>query len=350
MTDLLLEMVKMGSSDLFVTADAVPKALVYGKLNDLGTEVLTSQQSRDLAKEICTDEQWKEFEATHDLNLAYKIDDQRWRLNIYMQRGNVALVARVIRTAIPSLNELHLPAVFSELVMMKRGILFVTGATGSGKSTTLAALIDYRNINSSGHIVTVEDPIEFVHEHKGCLISQREIGIDTLSFDEAMKSVLRQAPNVILLGEIRDVETAKFALHASDTGHLILCTLHTNNANQTIERLVNLFPPEQSNALLYQLSNNLVGVISQRLIPTIDGKRVAAIEILVNTARIKELILNNKLDELKSTMAKGNTIGMQTFDQALYQLTKDGIIAEDTAIKFADSSNDLKLKLRGIGN
>ena len=349
MKDLLLEMARLEGSDLFVTSDAVPKTLVHGELKPLGEERLTQEDSERLVKQICTPEQWDEFQKSRDLNLAYKIDDQRWRLSIYYQRGCVAIVARVIRSAIPNLDELKMPKVLQELVMAKRGVIFVTGATGSGKSTTLAALIDHRNNNSSGHIVTVEDPIEFVHEHKGCIISQREVGTDTLTFDEALRSALRQAPNVILIGEIRDMETANFVMHASDTGHLVLGTLHTNNANQTIERLVNMFPPEQTHALLYQLSNNLVGIVSQRLVPTVDAKRCAAIEILVNTSRIQELIQQNKLDEIKPTMAKGGSTGMQTFDQSLFSLCKEGRISEDTAIKFADSSNDIKLRLRGIG-
>ncbi len=348
--DLLKKMIELDSSDLFLTVDAVPKALIYGNLTDIGSELLTEEDTKALARQVCSDAQWEDFLTSRELNLAYSIGRQRWRLNLYFQRGNIALVARVIRTKIPTLDSLNMPSVFKELVMAKRGILLITGATGSGKSTTLAALIEHRNSNSTGHIITVEDPIEFVHTHKNCIISQREVGSDTLSYETALKNALRETPNVILIGEIRDMETANFALHASDTGHLVLGTLHTNNANQTIERLINLFPPEQKSSLLYQLANNIVGIISQRLVPTTDGKRVAAIEILVNTPRIQELILDAKFDELKITMYKGASVGMQTFDQSLYSLQKTGQISEDTAIKHADSPNDLKLRLRGIGN
>lgn len=348
LNDLLQKMVDLEGTDLYVASDARPLASVHGKLVDLGDDYLGPDDSRDLASAAMSAAQASELEKHLELNLAYKCPAGRFRFNIYFQRGTVALVARHIRTDIPSSAELGLPDSLNRIVMAERGIVLVTGATGSGKSTTLAALIDYRNANSSGHIVTIEDPIEFVHEHKSCIISQREVGIDTQNFHEALKSALRQAPKVILIGEIRDSETAAFAMHAADTGHLVLATLHTNSANQTIERIVNLFPPEQERPILLQLSLNLRAIICQRLVPKVGGGRAAAIEVLLNTSRVQELIQQGAIQELKTAMNKGGSEGMQTFDMALMNLVKSGAIDEETALKFADSANDLKLRLRGF--
>jgi twitching motility protein PilU len=349
LNDLLIAVADLDGSDLYLSVDAKPSIAVHGSLTTVGDAILTPGTMTELVRQATSESQYREFEEKLEINLAHKAGAYRYRLNIYHQRGLPALVARLIRTNSLSVQELGLPQVLNDVVMNERGIVLITGATGSGKSTTLAAMIDYRNLNGSGHIVTVEDPIEFVHEHKNCIISQREVGIDTHSFDEALKSALRQAPKVILIGEIRDAETAKFALHASDTGHLVLATLHTNTANQTLERLVNLFPSEQERQILMQLGMNLRAIASQRLIPKIGGGRAAAMEILLNTARVSELIMQGNVQELKSAMMKGTREGMQTFDQALHALVQKGAIEEEIALRFADSPNDLKLRMKGIG-
>lgn len=346
---LLCMMPARGASDLYVTAGSPPMLLVDGVLQPAAAETLTPEMTAAIARQGMSDEQFAEFGKALELNAAYAADGQRFRLNVYLQRGSVALVARLIHSSILSFDDLGLPPLLADLVMEERGIVLVTGATGCGKSTTLAAMIDHRNRNSTGHIVTIEDPIEFTHEHRGCIISQREVGMDTHSFRDALKSALRQAPNVILIGEIRDLETAQFSLHASDTGHLVLSTLHTINANQTIERLINLFPVEQERPLLMALSLNLKGIISQRLVPRVGGGRAAAVEVLLNTARVAELIQQKKIEEMKEAMLKGQTEGMQTFDICLMRMVKDGRVDEPTALKYADSPNDLKLRLRGIG-
>ena len=346
---LLSLMPERGASDLYVTAGSQPMLLVDGELQPAAPDRLTPEMTADIARQGMSDEQHAEFARALELNVAFATEQHRFRLNVYVQRGSVALVARLIHSRILSFDELGLPAVLADLVMAERGIVLVTGATGSGKSTTLAAMIDHRNRNSTGHIVTIEDPIEFTHEHRGCIVSQREVGMDTHSFRDALKSALRQAPKVILIGEIRDIETAQFALHASDTGHLVLSTLHTINANQTIERLINLFPVEQERPLLMALSLNLRGIVSQRLVPRVGGGRAAAVEVLLNTARVAELIQQKKIEEMKEAMLKGQNEGMQTFDICLMRMVKDGLVDEPTALKYADSPNDLKLRLRGIG-
>lgn len=346
---LLAEVVRHDASDLYLTAEAKPMIAVHGQLTAIGELPLTPEDTVRLAQEAMTPEQWDEFRHRRDLNFAIKVAGHRFRFNAYYQRSTVAMVARLIRQEIRSFEELGLPQALADLVMSPRGIILVTGATGTGKSTTLATMIDWRNRNSSGHIVTIEDPIEFTHEHKGCVVSQREVGIDTESFHEALRSALRQAPQVILIGEIRDTETAMFALHASETGHLVLSTLHTNNANQTLERLLNLFPKELERQLLTQLSLNLRAIVSQWLVPRIGGGRVVVVEILLNTPRVQELIAQGDVEELKGVMAKSAKDGMQTFDMHLYELVKAGIVEEEVALRYADSANDLKLRLRGIG-
>lgn len=347
---LLRHLGELEGSDLYLATEAYPSIAVNGELREVGSMPLTQMHMEHMVAEIISPHQIDELRKNMEINVAYRLDLWRYRVNIYYQRGTWALVARLIRPNILSVSQLGLPPQLNELVMHERGIVLITGATGSGKSTTLAAMIDYRNQNSTGHIVTIEDPIEFVHEHKRCIVSQREVGIDTHSFNDALKSALRQAPKVILIGEIRDVETARFAMHASDTGHLVLATLHTNSANQTIERLLNLFPPEQERQVLLQLSLNLRGIVCQRLMPTADGNgRVAAVEIMLNSPRVQELIQTGKIPEIKSTMAKSVREGMITFDQSIFQLVEGKKITEETGYQFADSSNDLKLRLRGFG-
>jgi twitching motility protein PilU len=347
--DLLNKTAELEGSDLYLAAEAKPSVLVHGVLHEVGEEFLTPGTMMELARQATSDSQMAEFQQQLEINIARKVGPWRFRINLYFQRGTAAMVARLIKPNILSVEQLGMPLVLNDIVLHERGIVLVTGATGSGKSTTLAAMIDHRNQNSTGHIVTIEDPIEFVHDHKKCIVSQREVGIDTKSFDEALKSALRQAPKVILIGEIRDAETAKFAIHASDTGHLVLATLHTNSANQTLERILNLFPIEQERQILMQMALNLRAIICQRLVPKVDGGRVAAVEIMLNSPRIQDLIMQGNVQELKTTMAKGQREGMQTFDMALLDLTQKGLVAEETALKFADSANDLKLRLRGFG-
>lgn len=347
---LLRHLGELEGSDLYLAAEAFPAIAVNGELREVGSVALTQMHMMSIVQSILTPHQLDELTKNLEINVAFRVDTWRYRINVYQQRGTWALVARLIRPNILSVSELGLPEQINQVVMHERGIVLITGATGSGKSTTLAGMIDYRNQNSTGHIVTIEDPIEFVHDHKRCIISQREVGIDTHSFNDALKSALRQAPKVILIGEIRDAETARFAMHASDTGHLVLATLHTNSANQTIERLINLFPPEQERQVLLQLSLNLRAIICQRLLPAlgIEG-RVPAVEIMLNSPRIQELIQSGNIPELKTVMAKSNREGMQTFDQSIYTLVQAKKIDAETAYQFADSSNDLKLRIRGFG-
>lgn len=346
---LLRHLAELEGSDLYLAAEAMPSALVDGMLQQVGDFPLSPEEMEHLCRQPLSEAQFRELQEKLEINVAYKVDEWRYRINLYHQRSTMAMVARLIRPNILSVSQLGLPEVLNEIVMQERGIILVTGATGSGKSTTLAAMIDYRNRNSSGHIVTIEDPVEFVHDHKSCIVSQREVGIDTATFDEALKSALRQAPKVILIGEIRDAETARFAIHASDTGHLVLATLHTNSANQTLERIMNLFPVEQERQVLMQLAMNLRGIICQRLVPSLDGGRAAAVEILLNSPRVQELIMQGNVQELKNAMMKGTREGMQTFDLHLLDLMKTNRISEEMALKFADSANDLKLRMRGIG-
>ena len=338
------------ATDLYLAAGAVPAMTINGKLVELGSERLTPEDTQRLAGEAMSPDQMAVFKKQLATNLAYRSDSGRFRFNIYHQRGTVAMVARLIRQEILTIGELGLPGQLETVVMEERGIVLITGATGSGKSTTLAAMIDYRNKNGSGHIVTIEDPIEFLYEHNNCIVSQREVGIDTYSFEEALKDALRQAPKVILIGEIRDAETAKFALHASDTGHLVLATLHTNNTSQTLERLLNLFPHDAERQMLLQLSLNLRAIICQRLVPSKDGGRACAVELLLNSPRIQQLIQQGNIPEIRNTIARSELDGMQTFDKALLDLVQEGIVDAETALKFADSANDLKLRLGGMTN
>ncbi len=300
-----------------------------------------------IAYEIMDSEQRRAFEEDLEMNLAISIPNVgRFRINVFKQRNEVSIVARNINTDIPNFDDLKLPQILKELVMEKRGLVLFVGGTGSGKSTSLAALIDHRNSTSSGHIITIEDPVEYVHRHKKSIINQREVGVDTRSFRNALKNTLRQAPDVILIGEIRDRETMEHALEFAETGHLAISTLHANNANQALERIINLFPDEKKSQLLMGLSQNLRGFVSQRLIPTVDGKRCAAVEVLLGTKTIQELILKNRLTEIKSIMEKSENLGMQTFDAALFKLYQEGRISLDETIANADSPNNLRLRIK----
>ncbi len=345
--DLLRIMIQKEGSDLFLTTGAPPSMKVYGKLTPMSSQPLPPGAVKQIAYQIMTPEQIKEFEAKQEMNLAIADPEiGRFRVNIFQQRGQIALVARNIKTVIPSWQSLGLPEILTKLIMQKRGLILFVGGTGSGKSTSLAALIDYRNTNSDGHIITIEDPVEFVHEHKKSLINQREVGVDTHSYEDALKNTLRQAPDVILIGEIRSQETMEHALAFAETGHLCLSTLHANNANQALDRIINFFPEERHKQLFMDLSLNLQGFVSQRLIPTVDGKRAAAIEILLGTPRVCDLIKQGKVDEIKEVMEKSENQGMKTFDSALFDLYKSGRISLEEALKNADSKNNLRLRIQ----
>ena len=346
-TKLLSLMVEHDASDLYVTVDSPPMYRIHGTLRAAGTRSLTAEETEALALSVMSDKQQQTFAATHEQNLAlYYTSLGRFRVNAYRQRGAVGVVVRQIKGTIPTLDELGLPAVFKDVAMTKRGLVLVVGATGSGKSTSLAALIDHRNTNSAGHIITIEDPIEFVHQHKKSIISQREIGLDTETYATALKNCLRQAPDVVLIGEIRDAEAMEAAITFAETGHLCLATLHSNNANQAMERIMNFFPAERHNQIYMQLSMNLRGILSQRLVNTTDDRRIAAVEVLLDSPRIKDLILKGQITELKEAMEKGTNIGMQTFDQALYDLYKAGNITLDEALTNADSANNVRLRAK----
>jgi len=348
LADMLKMMVKENASDLFITAGAPPALKVHGKLNQLGSTALTAEQSRELAYSIMSEDQRVVFENTQECNFAIspgKIG--RFRVNVFVQRGQVGAVLRKIETRIPKFEELHLPDILPEIAMTQRGLVIFVGGTGCGKSTSLAAMVGYRNENSSGHIITIEDPIEYVHEHGGCLITQREVGIDTKNYEEALANTLRQAPNVILIGEIRHRETMEHAIAFAETGHLCLSTLHANNANQALDRIINFFPDDRRQQLLMDLSLNLKAVISQRLIPTVDGKgRRAAVEILLNTPLAADFIHKGEVHKLKELMKASGELGMQSFDQAIYRIYRRGEISFEEAMRNADSSNEVRLMIK----
>tara|TARA_Y100001935_G_scaffold254881_1_gene265473 strand:+ start:3374 stop:4540 length:1167 start_codon:yes stop_codon:yes gene_type:complete len=348
MRDLLASMVEKKSSDMFITDGFPPAMKIDGKIVPVGEHALLSDDTKALCSAIMNDRQLKEFEATKECNFAISPKGiGRFRVNAFVQQGSNGLVIRAIETEIPNIDKLGLPAVMKDIIMSKRGLVIMVGGTGSGKSTSLAALIDHRNANSHGHIITIEDPIEYVHPHKGCIVMQREVGVDTDDWDIALKNTLRQAPDVILLGEIRDRETMEFAVAFAETGHLAVATLHANSANQALDRIVNFFPEERKQQLLQDLSLNLKGVISQRLLRKPDGKgRVAAIEILINSPLISDLILKGEVHGIKEIMSKSNDLGMKTFDQALFELYEEDLIGVDEALKNADSENELRLRIK----
>ncbi|MDA3868578.1 MAG: PilT/PilU family type 4a pilus ATPase, partial [Gammaproteobacteria bacterium] len=345
-TPLLKILAEKGGSDLYLSTGAPPSAKFSGALTPLGKDPAPPGWVESLANEIMNEKQKEEFRIKPEMNLALSLSDiGRFRVNIFRQRNECSMVIRNIVTDIPNLKDLGLPDVLQKVIMLKRGLILFVGGTGSGKSTSLAALIDHRNRNSKGHIITIEDPIEFVHQHRGCIINQREVGVDTDSFADALKNTLRQAPDVILIGEIRDRETMEHALAFAETGHLAISTLHANNANQALDRIINFFPEEKRNSLLSDLSINLQCFVSQRLVPTVDKKRCAAIEILLNSPRIADLIKGGEILEIKEVMEKSAPMGMQTFDMALLALYNAGKITLDDALKNADGANNLRLKI-----
>lgn len=346
-TPILKFMVEKGGSDLFFSTGAPIHIDIEGNTIPINAQVMTPGMVKEIAFALMKPEQQSEFERELEMNFAMGVKDVgRFRVNVFKQRGEVAMVIRHIKSVIPSFETLGLPPVLKDLISRRRGLILVVGSTGSGKSTTLAAMIDHRNTTSTGHILTLEDPIEFIHDHKKSLVDQREVGIDTHTFDNGLKNAMRQAPDVILIGEVRDSDTMKHALAYAETGHLCLATLHANNANQALERIVSFFPPEGKNNILLGLSLNLVAIVSQRLVPGIQSKRVAAVEVLINTPYIADLIVKGKSDEIKEIMANNTDIGMCTFDQSLFREFSLGRISEEDALANADSRNDLSLKIR----
>ncbi len=350
-TKYLTVLAERDGSDLYLSTGAVPCAKFQGGLVPLCNEKINVGELEQVARDIMDDQQWAVFEQELEMNLAISIACVgRFRVNIFKQRNQFALVARNIRSDIPSLQDLGLPDHLKKVIMQKRGLVLFVGATGSGKSTSLATLIDYRNTHSGGHIITIEDPIEFIHKHKKSIVNQREVGVDTRSFHNALVNTLRQAPDVILIGEVRDRETMEHCLAFAETGHLAISTLHANNANQALDRVINFFPEDRHSQVLADLSLNVRAIISQRLVKTLDGKRTAAFEILLNTPTIKELILKGDIDEIKEIMSKSENLGMKTFDSSLYDLVKAGTISSAEALRNADSVNNLRLRLKLANN
>lgn len=346
---LLQLMIQKNGSDLFITADAPPSMKVNGTIMPVTKSALTPEQSMTLVKSVMTPSQIKEFDETLECQFAIsdKQQNARFRVSAFVQKDCAGMVLRKIETKIPTVEQLNLPPILNEIAMKKRGIVLLVGATGTGKSTTLAAMMGYRNENSRGHIITIEDPIEYVHEHKGCIITQREVGIDTKSFEAGLKNALRQAPDVILIGEIRTRETMDYAIQYAETGHLVFATLHANNANQAIDRIIHFFDAEHHEQILMDLSLNLRAIVAQQLIATPDGKgRRAAIEILLNSQLIGDYIRKGEIHEIKPVMKRSRELGMQTFDQALFDLYENGEITYRDAIKHADSPNDLRLLIK----
>ncbi|WP_119153162.1 PilT/PilU family type 4a pilus ATPase [Caldimonas tepidiphila] len=346
--DLLRLMISRGGSDLFLTADFPPAFKMDGRVTKVSPQPLTAQHTMALARSIMNDRQAAEFERTKECNFA--ISPQgigRFRANAFVQQGAVGLVLRVIPQTLPELDAMGMPPVLKDITMTKRGLVILVGGTGSGKSTTLAAMINHRNTHSYGHIITIEDPVEFVHPHKNCIITQREVGLDTESWDAALKNTLRQAPDVILMGEIRDHETMEHAVAFAETGHLCMATLHANSANQALDRIINFFPEERRGQLLMDLSLNLKALISQRLVPRQEGKgRAAAVEILINSPLMSDLIFKGETAEIKEVMKRSREAGMQTFDQALFDLYENNIVSYEDALRNADSLNDLRLQIK----
>ena len=347
LTDFLSVMVEKDASDIYLTVASPPMYRIQGVVQPIGDHIFTPEELETLAKSFMNERQWQQFSDQMEMNLALSYRRlSRFRVNAFRQRGSVGIVIRRIKVEIESLDDLGLPTILQDIVLTKRGLVLLVGATGSGKSTTLAAMIDFRNTSASGHIITVEDPIEFVHRHKKSIVNQRELGFDTQSWGDALKNAMRQAPDVILIGEIRDSDTMEAAITFADTGHLCLATLHSTNANQSFERILNFFPEERHAQVLMQLSLNLRSIISQRLIPGVSGKRVPAIEILMDTPRVKELIKKGQVDIIKEAMEQGIQEGCQTFDHALFLLYKEGKITLEQAIMNADSANNLRIKIK----
>ncbi len=348
MYDLLRLMLSKKGSDLFVTVGFPPAIKIDGKMTPVSNTPLSPSHTVELARSIMNDKQAADFEANKECNFAIApAGIGRFRVNAFVQQANIGIVLRVITTTIPKIEDLGLPTVLKDIIMTKRGLVIMVGGTGSGKSTTLAAMIGFRNENSQGHIITIEDPIEYTHPHRGCLITQREVGVDTLSWEHALHNTLRQAPDVILIGEIRARETMEHAVAFAETGHLCLATLHANSANQALDRIINFFPEERRTQLLMDLSLNLRALISQRLIPLKEGKgRAAAVEIMLNSPLISDLIFKGEVHEIKEIMKKSRELGMQTFDQALFDLYEAGKISYEDALRNADSVNDLRLNIK----
>lgn len=345
--DYLKILAAKDGSDLYLSTGAPPCAKFHGTLKPLEKDPMPAGKIKEIAWSIMDEEQQQQFERDLEMNLAISIAQVgRFRVNIFRQRNEISIVARNIKMDIPQFDDLQLPPILKDVINTKRGLVLFVGATGSGKSTSLAALIDHRNSSSGGHIITIEDPIEYVHRHKKCVVNQREVGVDTRSYQDALKNTLRQAPDVILIGEIRDRETMEHALAFAETGHLAISTLHANNANQALDRIINFFPEERRNQLLMDLAMNLRAFVSQRLVPTVDGKRCAAVEILLGTPMIQDLILKGEFESIKEIMEKSQNIGMQTFDNALINLYRQGRISLDEAIKNADSANNVRLKIK----
>jgi twitching motility protein PilU len=346
--DLLRLMITKKASDMFITSGFPPAMKIDGKMTPVSAQVLSQQQTREISRAIMNDKQNSEFDANNECNFAIGLPGvARFRVNAFIQRGAVGLVFRTITTKIPKFEDLGLPEILKEIAMTKRGLVIFVGGTGSGKSTSMATMIGYRNEHSFGHIITIEDPIEFVHEHKNCVITQREIGVDTDNWHVALKNTLRQAPDVILIGEIRDRETMDYAIAFAETGHLCMATLHANSTNQALDRIINFFPEERRHQLLMDLSLNLKSLVSQRLIPKKDGAgRVAAIEILINSPLISDLIFKGDVHGIKDVVGRSRELGMQTFDQALFDLHEAKLISYEDALRNADSVNDLRLRLK----
>lgn len=338
-------MVKHSASDLFFSAGAPVNIKIEGETRPVGDKELTGTDVRQLAYSVMNDDQIASYEAKLELNMAISYAKLgRFRVNVYRQRGECAMVVRFIRSEIPSIESLGLPLVLQDLIMEKQGLVLVVGSTGSGKSTTLAAMINYRNERKRGHILTIEDPIEFVHEHKKSIVDQREVGLDTFSYTEALKNALREAPDVIVIGEIRDRETMRHAIHFSETGHICLATLHANNANQTLERIINFFPDTAHQGVYMDLAQHLRAIVSQRLVRTVDGKHAPAVEVLLRSPFVAELVEKGRINELKAAMEQAQIDGMQTFDQSLYELVRSGRVEMEEALRNADSRNNLRLR------
>jgi twitching motility protein PilU len=348
MHQLLAMMVQKKGSDLFITAGYPPAMKIDGKMMPVTSQQLTPQHTADLCRAVMNDKQAAEFERTKECNFAINPTGiGRFRVNVFMQQARAGMILRTINVTIPNFEDLSLPPILKDVVMEKRGLVLFVGGTGSGKSTSMAAMIGYRNINSHGHIITIEDPVEYVHEHKNCIVTQREVGVDTDSWEAALKNTLRQAPDVILIGEIRDRDVMEHAIAFAETGHLAMGTLHANNSNQALDRIINFFPEERRPQLLMDLSLNLKAIVSQRLIPLKEGKgRRAAIEIMLNSPLISDLIFKGDVHEIKEIMKKSREMGMQTFDQALFDLYEQGQISYEDALRFADSMNEVRLQIK----